>query len=121
MLYGQKVLGGSSCHCPSSNSPLVVGTLLSCRRYYDFRAPENYVFLPDWMMKALGLRPRDTVKLRHVKLPGMYLDILKQDAFGVLMDYLDPRLYIERSLVPYFAPHPVSFCRVSVWRQTAAW
>lgn len=39
-------------------------------RYWDFRAPENYLFVPDWMMRTLRLRPRDVVKVRHVKLPG---------------------------------------------------
>eukprot|EP00529_Nitzschia_sp_RCC80_P029185 CAMPEP_0113519500 /NCGR_PEP_ID=MMETSP0014_2-20120614/43553_1 /TAXON_ID=2857 /ORGANISM="Nitzschia sp." /LENGTH=323 /DNA_ID=CAMNT_0000417223 /DNA_START=12 /DNA_END=983 /DNA_ORIENTATION=- /assembly_acc=CAM_ASM_000159 len=27
----------------------------------DYRSPENYVFLPWWMMRSLGLRPRDVV------------------------------------------------------------
>lgn len=37
---------------------------------FDFRAPENYLFLPDWMFKALRLRPRDVVSLKFVRLPG---------------------------------------------------
>ena len=37
---------------------------------FDFRAPENYIFVPDWMMKALQLRPRDVVSLKYVKLEG---------------------------------------------------
>ena len=28
----------------------------------DFRAPENYVFLPDWMFRHLGLRPGTAVE-----------------------------------------------------------
>uniref|UniRef100_A0A7S2UZC1 Ubiquitin fusion degradation protein UFD1 N-terminal subdomain 2 domain-containing protein n=1 Tax=Fibrocapsa japonica TaxID=94617 RepID=A0A7S2UZC1_9STRA len=35
----------------------------------DIRAPENYIFLPGWMMKSLGLRPRDVVRMRHFVLP----------------------------------------------------
>jgi hypothetical protein len=30
----------------------------------DFRAPTNYCFLPWWMMRALGLHPRDVVDVK---------------------------------------------------------
>lgn len=29
----------------------------------DFRAPANYIFLPWWMMRSLGLRPHDIVQV----------------------------------------------------------
>ena len=32
----------------------------------DFRSPNNYAFLPKWMFKSLGLRPRDVVDVRLV-------------------------------------------------------
>jgi hypothetical protein len=32
----------------------------------DFRAPPNYVFLPWWMMRALGLQPRDVVDVKLI-------------------------------------------------------
>ncbi|CAB9508101.1 Ubiquitin fusion degradation protein 1 [Seminavis robusta] len=32
----------------------------------DFRAPPNYIFLPWWMMRSLGLRPRDVVDVRQI-------------------------------------------------------
>jgi len=35
----------------------------------DFRAPDNFIFIPDWMMKSLRLRPRDVVRMRHLVLP----------------------------------------------------
>jgi hypothetical protein len=40
----------------------------------DYRAPPNYVFLPWWMMRALGLHPRDVVdvKLHTTVPPGSY-------------------------------------------------
>jgi len=47
-------------HPTSKNLSRVVGGAL------DFRCPENYAFLPHWMMKALGLRPRDVVDVRLV-------------------------------------------------------
>eukprot|EP00752_Nemacystus_decipiens_P005139 g4663.t1 len=34
----------------------------------DARSPEQFVFIPDWMMKALRLRPRDIVLYRHKDL-----------------------------------------------------
>ena len=33
----------------------------------DFRSPSNYVFLPHWMMLALGLKPRDVVDVRLIE------------------------------------------------------
>eukprot|EP00921_Rhytidocystis_pertsovi_P002703 GHVQ01004618.1.p1 GENE.GHVQ01004618.1~~GHVQ01004618.1.p1 ORF type:complete len:205 (+),score=10.79 GHVQ01004618.1:113-727(+) len=35
----------------------------------DFRSPENFVFLPDWMMLFLDVRPRDVVLCEYVRLP----------------------------------------------------
>lgn len=34
----------------------------------DFRAPENYVFMPQWAMQSLGLRPFDRVRVDLVRL-----------------------------------------------------
>ena len=45
-------------HPSSSNLSKCVGGAL------DFRSPNNYAFLPIWMFKALGLRPRDVVDIR---------------------------------------------------------
>ena len=33
----------------------------------DFRSPSNYVFLPRWMMLALGLKPRDVVDVKLIQ------------------------------------------------------
>jgi hypothetical protein len=32
----------------------------------DFRSPPNYIFLPQWMMLALSLKPRDIVEVRLI-------------------------------------------------------
>ncbi len=32
----------------------------------DFRSPSNYIFLPQWMILALSLKPRDIVEVRLV-------------------------------------------------------
>lgn len=33
----------------------------------DFRSPDNYVFLPRWMMQALALKPRDVVDVKLIQ------------------------------------------------------
>eukprot|EP00922_Rhytidocystis_sp_ex-Travisia-forbesii_P042375 GHVS01063303.1.p1 GENE.GHVS01063303.1~~GHVS01063303.1.p1 ORF type:complete len:263 (-),score=23.54 GHVS01063303.1:65-853(-) len=43
----------------------------------DFRAPENYVFIPPWMMTHLKLRARDVVQCDLVKLPEAVTLILR--------------------------------------------
>lgn len=45
-------------HASSTNLSRAVGGAI------DFRCPNNYAFLPVWMFKALGLRPRDVVDIR---------------------------------------------------------
>ncbi|KAL3801480.1 hypothetical protein HJC23_000918 [Cyclotella cryptica] len=47
-------------HSSSSSLTRAVGGAL------DFRSPDNYAFLPPWMMKALGLRPRDVVDIKLI-------------------------------------------------------
>ena len=34
----------------------------------DWQAPRNYVFVPQWMMRALRVRPREVVELTWVRL-----------------------------------------------------
>jgi hypothetical protein len=53
-------------HATSATLSRAVGGAL------DFRSPDNYAFLPPWMFKALGLRPRDVVdiKLTTTTPPG---------------------------------------------------
>jgi len=34
----------------------------------DFRSPENYIFLPRWLMKTLGLRTNDLVDVSFVRI-----------------------------------------------------
>lgn len=34
----------------------------------DWQAPRNHVFVPRWMVKALGLRPREVVDFTWVRL-----------------------------------------------------
>lgn len=48
-------------HCDDPKLDKVVGGAI------DFRSPANYVFLPRWMMIALGLKPRDVVDVSLIQ------------------------------------------------------
>jgi ubiquitin fusion degradation protein 1 len=37
----------------------------------DFRAPDNYIYVPAWVMNSLGLKSFDVVNLRFVRLKGV--------------------------------------------------
>lgn len=56
---GQRVKFPPSMEDPKLNK--VVGGAI------DFRSPPNYVFLPRWMMLALGLKPRDVVDVKLIQ------------------------------------------------------
>lgn len=52
-------------------SPGLPPTKLLQRAYIsplDFRAPENYIFLPQWLMKSMGLQPNDLVDVSFVRI-----------------------------------------------------
>lgn len=34
----------------------------------DFRSPENYIFMPDWMMRSLRIEAQDRVLVRFVRI-----------------------------------------------------
>jgi hypothetical protein len=66
-----KISDGKSLSSVSSNFD-ATNTVADVNKVYasalDFRAPENYVFVPPWMMTALGLQNWDIVSLRFLKL-----------------------------------------------------
>ncbi len=43
----------------------------------DFRSPENYIFLPKWLMKALDLHPNDEVDISFVRIKLATLVVLQ--------------------------------------------
>ena len=58
----------------------------------DFRAPENYIFIPPWMMRSLGLKSYDIVDLKFLKLhgvSGVTLQPLTRDWVGVMREVGD--------------------------------
>eukprot|EP00525_Craspedostauros_australis_P011974 CAMPEP_0198127122 /NCGR_PEP_ID=MMETSP1442-20131203/46480_1 /TAXON_ID= /ORGANISM="Craspedostauros australis, Strain CCMP3328" /LENGTH=309 /DNA_ID=CAMNT_0043787047 /DNA_START=224 /DNA_END=1153 /DNA_ORIENTATION=- len=74
----------------------VVGGIL------DFRAPANYVFLPWWMMRALGLRPRDVVDVELVtKTPPGSLALLRPHSSKFAKTIDNPQAVLETELRHY--------------------
>lgn len=74
----------------------VVGSVL------DYRAPPNYIFLPWWMMRALGVQPRDIVdvKLTTTTPPGS-LAKLRPHSSSFSNDIANPQAVLETELRHY--------------------
>lgn len=68
----------------------------------DFRAPSCYVFLPWWMMRALGLRPRDIVEVEQIETvaPGS-LAKLRPHSAEFAKDISNPQAVLETELRHY--------------------
>jgi len=70
-----------------------------CCSPIDFRAPENYLFVPLWMFRHLGLEPFDLVLLTQVRLvEGVSLQLRPNKAFSLLAQ---PRVVLESELKYY--------------------
>lgn len=74
----------------------VVGGIL------DYRAPPNYIFLPWWMMRALGLRPRDVVDVRQITdvPPGSFVKF-RPLTEQTIKDMANPQAVLETELRHY--------------------
>jgi ubiquitin fusion degradation protein 1 len=70
----------------------------------DFRAPPCYVFLPLWMMRSLGVRPRDVVQVDMVETvsPGS-LARLRPHSSQFAKDIANPQAVLETQLRHYSA------------------
>lgn len=70
----------------------------------DFRAPSNYVFLPLWMFRALGLRPFDVVQVELIQTvaPGS-LAKLRPHSKSFAEDISNPQAVLETELRHYSA------------------
>ncbi|KAI2491333.1 Ubiquitin fusion degradation protein UFD1 [Fragilaria crotonensis] len=69
----------------------------------DFRAPMNYCFLPWWMMRALGLDPRDVVDVKlllNTILPGSAAQ-LRPHSSEFAKDIANPQAVLETELKHY--------------------
>lgn len=78
----------------------------------DFRAPSCYIFLPWWMMRALGLRPRDIVQVDLVggannsnnnnnPIPAGSLAKLRPHSSQFAKDISNPQAVLETELRHY--------------------
>lgn len=83
-------------HVPYQELNAVVGGPL------DFRAPPNYVFLPWWMMRALGLRPRDVVQVELVRsVPAGSLARFRPKQAAFAKNIANPQAVLETELRHY--------------------
>jgi hypothetical protein len=70
----------------------------------DFRAPPNYVFLPWWMMRALGLQPRDVVDVKLITtVPSGSLAKLRPHSSKFSLEIDNPQAVLETELRHYSA------------------
>jgi hypothetical protein len=70
----------------------------------DFRSPENYIFLPRWMMHDMGLAPNDVVdvSLVRIKLAGLVVfQPLSLEWDKLLQTGADPKTLLEQELNKY--------------------
>ena len=70
----------------------------------DFRAPSCYVFLPLWMMRALGLQPHDIVQVELIETtPPGSLARLRPHSSEFAKDIANPQAVLETELRHYSA------------------
>jgi hypothetical protein len=88
---------GSTTTSTTETLPRVAGGPL------DFRAPMNYCFLPWWMMRALGLDPRDVVdvKLLLNTVPPGSAAQLRPHSSEFAKDIANPQAVLETELKHY--------------------
>jgi hypothetical protein len=70
----------------------------------DFRSPENYIFLPRWMMHDMGLAPNDVVdvSLVRIKLAGLVVfQPLSLEWDKLIQTGADPKTLLEQELNKY--------------------
>eukprot|EP00934_Nitzschia_sp_Nitz4_P002838 Nitzschia sp. Nitz4//scaffold13_size275219//227931//228857//NITZ4_000914-RA/size275219-processed-gene-0.164-mRNA-1//-1//CDS//3329536134//2828//frame0 len=90
--YNERVVGPE----PAGSLSQVIGGPL------DFRAPPNYVFLPHWMMRALGLQPRDVVDVEITfSVPAGSLARLRPHSFSWSKEISNPQAVLETELRHY--------------------
>lgn len=68
----------------------------------DYRAPPNYVFLPWWMMRSLGLQPRDVVDVKLITtVPPGSLAKLRPHSSKFGLEIANPQAVLETELRHY--------------------
>lgn len=70
----------------------------------DFRSPENYIFLPRWMMSDLGLKTNDLVDISLVRIKLAELVVfqpLSLDWDELMEEHKDPKALLEHEINKY--------------------
>jgi hypothetical protein len=70
----------------------------------DFRAPDNYIFLPHWLMHDLNLKTNDLVDISFVRIKLASLVVLQPltpDWDLLVKDHKDPKSLLEHELNKY--------------------
>ena len=70
----------------------------------DFRSPENYIFLPQWLMKCLGLQPNDLVDISFVRIKLASLVVLQPLTLtwdALIEAHGDPKSLLEHEINKY--------------------
>lgn len=70
----------------------------------DFRSPENYIFLPKWLMKDLNLQPNDLVDISFVRIKLASLvtfQPLTLEWEELLSTVADPKSLLEHEINKY--------------------
>lgn len=70
----------------------------------DFRSPENYIFLPEWLMKDMNLAPNDLVDISFVRIKLAALVVLQPltEAWDSLIEtHGDPKALLEHEINKY--------------------
>ncbi|KAM7500273.1 hypothetical protein LguiA_024687 [Lonicera macranthoides] len=64
----------------------------------EFGAPEGLVYLPDWMMKNMGLEEGQLINFKDTALPkGVYMKI-QPHTMSFLINLTDPKAFLESKL-----------------------
>lgn len=70
----------------------------------DFRSPENYIFLPKWLMHDLDLAPNDQVDISFVRIKSASLVVfqpLSVEWDDLLKNVDDPKVLLEHEINKY--------------------
>lgn len=70
----------------------------------DFRSPENYIFLPQWLMHDLGLNANDLVDISFVRIKLANLVVfqpLSLEWDSLMEEYADPKGLLEHEINKY--------------------
>jgi hypothetical protein len=83
----------------------------------DFRAPENYIFMPEWLMKSMNLQSYDLVDISFVRIKLAGLVVLQP--LSIAWDHLmlinnSPKAILEHEINKYSSLTAGSIIKIEV-------